>query len=204
METTKVILQGGGQHALVVMDCLLSQGAEVIALFDPKFDDHLFDIPQRGEYDPNFEPNAAAIIAIGENAIRKRVVEKTKHKFTNAMHSSVIFSRYSIMGIGNMILQGAIVQAQTTIGNHVIINTGTQVDHDCVVEDYTHLAPGVVLCGNVRIGEGAFVGAGAIVLPGKTIGAWATVGAGAVVVDDIPDHAVAVGNPAKIIKYVTV
>ena len=204
METTKVILQGGGQHALVVIECLLSQGAEVVALFDPKFDDHLFDIPQRGEYDPNFEPNLAAIIAIGENAIRKRVVGKTKHKFTNAIHSSVIFSRYAIIGTGNMILQGAIVQAQTTIGNHVIINTGTQVDHDCLVEDYTHLAPGVVLCGNVRIGEGAFVGAGAVVLPGKTIGAWATVGAGAVVVDDIPDHAVAVGNPAKIIKYSTV
>lgn len=204
MEITKVILQGGGQHALVVIDCLLSQGAEVVALFDPKFDDHLFDIPQRGEYDPDFEPNAAAIIAIGENAIRKRVAGKTKHKFTNAIHSSVIFSRYAIIGTGNMILQGAIVQAQTTIGNHVIINTGSQVDHDCVVEDYTHLAPGVVLCGNVRIGEGAFVGAGAIVLPGKTIGAWATVGAGAVVVDDIPDHAVAVGNPARIIKYVTV
>lgn len=204
METTKVILQGGGQHALVVIDCLLSQGAEVVALFDPKFDDHLFDIPQRGEYDPNFEPNAAAIIAIGENAIRKRVAGKTKHKFTNTIHSSVIFSRYAIIGTGNMILQGAIVQAQTTIGNHVIINTGSQVDHDCVVEDYTHLAPGVVLCGNVRIGEGAFVGAGAIVLPGKTIGAWATIGAGAVVVDDIPDHAVAVGNPARIIKYVTV
>lgn len=203
MATTKIIVQGGGQHARVVLDCMLSQDVNVVALFDPTYTGHLFGIPQRGKYDPGFEPDAAAIVAIGDNAVRKRVVENTKHKFANTIHGSVIFSPYAVMGVGNMVLHGVIVQAQTTIGNHVIINTGAQVDHDCVVKDYVHLAPGVILCGNVHIGEGAFVGAGAIIIPGRRIGAWATVGAGAVVVEDIPDHAVAVGNPAKVIKYTT-
>lgn len=198
---TNIILQGGGQHARVVLDCMLSQGANVVALFDARRSGHLFGVLYRGAYDPEFEPDAAAIIAIGDNVIRKRVAEKTTHKFTNTIHSSVTFSRYAVMGVGNMVLQGAIVQAQATIGNHVIINTGAQVDHDCVVGDYAHLAPGVILCGDVHIGEGAMVGAGATVIPGIKIGAWATVGAGAVVVADIPDYAVAVGNPARIIKY---
>jgi len=203
MATPKIILQGGGEHARVVLDCMLSQGANVVALFDPKYTGHLFGVTQRGAYDPDFESDAVAIIAIGDNAIRKRVAEKTKHKFTNTVHSSAFFSRYAVMGVGNMVLQGAIVQAQTTIGNHVIINTGAQIDHDCVVEHYAHLAPGVILCGNVNVGEGAFVGAGATIIPGKRIGAWSIIGAGAVVIDDIPDYAVAVGNPAKIIKYIT-
>jgi sugar O-acyltransferase (sialic acid O-acetyltransferase NeuD family) len=203
MVTGKIILLGGGQHARVVLDCLLSQQGHVVALFDSRYEGDLFGVPQRGEYDPDFEPGAFSIVAIGDNAIRKRVVEQTKHVFTNAVHSSAIFSQRASMGVGNMILHGAIIQAQVSIGNHTIINTGSQVDHDCVVEDYAHLAPGVILCGDVSVGEGALVGAGATIIPGKKIGAWATIGAGAVVTKDIPDHAVAVGNPARIIRYNT-
>ncbi len=200
MATTKVLLQGGGGHAKVVLDVLLSEGIIVPALVDAKFTGDVFGVPRMKEYDPTFERDAFVIVAIGDNAIRKQVAEVTKHRFTNAIHRSAIISSSVTMGSGNMILHGAIVQAQSMIGNHVIINTGAQIDHDCVVEDYAHIAPRVVLCGNVSVGEGALIGAGATVIPGKKIGKWATVGAGAVVVTDIPDFAVAVGNPARVIK----
>jgi acetyltransferase-like isoleucine patch superfamily enzyme len=52
----------------------------------------------------------------------------------------------------------------------------------------------------VRVGDGAFVGIGAIVLPGVTIGENACVGAGAVVTKDVPPRSVAVGNPARIVS----
>lgn len=197
METTKVILQGGGEHARVVLDCLLGQGMEVLALFDPKYEGHLFNVPQRGQYDPAFAPEAAAVVAIGSNAVRKKVVGFTTHSFTNAVHPSAIISPFASVGVGNMILHGSIIQPQAKIGNHVIINTGAQVDHDCVISDYVHLAPGVVLCGTVQVGEGAFVGAGAVVIPGVKIGAWSTVGAGSVVIRDVPDGARVAGNPAR-------
>lgn len=201
MAIHKVILQGGGEHARVVLDCLLSQQTQVIALFDPKYDDELFGVPQRGAYDPDAEPGALAIVAIGDNKIRKRVVSLTRHSFTNAIHGSVIISPFASVGTGNMLLHGVIIQAQVQIRNHVIVNTGAQVDHDCVIEDYAHIAPGAVVCGAVQIGEGSFIGAGATVIPGKKIGAWSVIGAGAVVIQDIPDYAVAVGNPARIIKF---
>ena len=200
MATTKVLLQGGGGHAKVVLDLLLGEGIVVPALVDAKFTGDMFGVPRMKEYDPTFERDAFVIVAIGDNAIRKRVAESTKHTFTNAIHRSAIISSSVTLGLGNMILHGAIVQAQSTIGNHVIINTGAQVDHDCVVEDFAHIAPRVVLCGNVTVGEGTLIGAGATVIPGKKIGKWATIGAGAVVVKDIPDFAVAVGHPARIIK----
>ena len=200
MATTKVLLQGGGGHAKVVLDLLLGEGIVVPALVDAKFTGDMFGVPRMKEYDPTFERDAFVIVAIGDNAIRKRVAESTKHTFTNAIHRSAVISSSVTMGLGNMILHGAIVQAQSTIGNHVIINTGAQVDHDCVVDDYAHIAPRVVLCGNVSVGEGTLIGAGATVIPGKKIGKWATIGAGAVVVKDIPDFAVAVGHPARIIK----
>jgi sugar O-acyltransferase (sialic acid O-acetyltransferase NeuD family) len=157
-ETHSVILQGGGDHARVVLDCLLDSNVKVVAIFDPKFSGEMFGVPQRGKYDPDAEPSAKAIIAIGDNRIRRTVAESTKHKFTTAIHSSALISSRSSIGEGSMILHGAIIQAKAQVGRHAIINTAAQVDHDCIVGDFVHLAPGVVLCGSVSIGEGAFVG----------------------------------------------
>ncbi|MEP6735466.1 MAG: acetyltransferase [Chryseolinea sp.] len=201
METSRIILIGGGQHAQVVLDSLMEQGADVLAVFDPLKKADLFGVPQRGEYEPSFEPAALAIVAIGDNAMRKKVSERVSHQFTSTVHPSVIFSRFASMGTGSMVLHGAIVQVLAKIGDHVIVNTGAQIDHDCVIGNFAHIAPRVALCGNVRIGEGAWIGAGATVVPGRTIGRWATVGAGATVVEDVPDYAVVVGTPARIIKY---
>ena len=49
---------------------------------------------------------------------------------------------------------------------------------------------------------GASIGAGAVILPGITIGRWAMIGAGAVVTRDVPDHAIVLGNPARLTGYV--
>ena len=57
--------------------------------------------------------------------------------------------------------------------------------------------------GAVRIGEGADIGVGAIVLPGRSIGRGAIVGAGAVVTADVPDGAVVAGSPARLLRYRT-
>ncbi len=59
----------------------------------------------------------------------------------------------------------------------------------------------VITCRPVRICKGAWIGAGSTVLPGVTVGKHAIVGAASVVTKSIPDYAVAVGNPARVIKY---
>lgn len=58
----------------------------------------------------------------------------------------------------------------------------------------------VVKAAEIHIKKNAWLGARVIVLPGVTIGANAIIGSGAVVTKDIPDNAVAVGNPARVIK----
>jgi acetyltransferase-like isoleucine patch superfamily enzyme len=55
--------------------------------------------------------------------------------------------------------------------------------------------------GNVEIGDDAWIGISAIILPGVSIGKGAVVGAGAVVTKNVPDYGIAVGVPAKVIKY---
>jgi acetyltransferase-like isoleucine patch superfamily enzyme len=52
----------------------------------------------------------------------------------------------------------------------------------------------------VRIGDGSWIGHGAVILPGVTIGRHVVVGANSVVTSDIPDFSVAVGSPARVIR----
>lgn len=52
----------------------------------------------------------------------------------------------------------------------------------------------------VSIGDGSWLGANVVVLPGVTIGQHVAVGAGAIVTTDLPDYSIAVGNPARVIK----
>ena len=103
-----------------------------------------------------------------------------------------------VPGAGTVEFAGAMIQPGTVIGEHVIINTSASVDHDCVLGNFVHIAPGTHLAGNVRIDEGSFMGIGSAAIPGVRIGAWTTVGAGAVVVRELMDKVVAYGVPAKV------
>ncbi len=101
------------------------------------------------------------------------------------------------IGRGTIVMHGAIVNANTEIGENCIINSGAIVEHDCKVDSHSHIAPGAILNGNVRIGRGVLIGSGAVVMPGIKIADYAIVGAGAVVTHNIYKPGVYVGLPAK-------
>lgn len=197
----QVIVYGGGGHAKVVLDTLLQSGVAVREVVDPRMDGELFGVKKVKSISLPLGAGTSAIIAIGDNRTRKQISNEVASDFFSAIHPSATISGFSSVGEGSMILHRAIIQAGTTLGKHVIMNTASQVDHDCMISDYVHIAPGAILCGNVIVGEGTLIGAGAVVKPGIRIGAWATVGSGAVVVKDVSDNAVVVGNPARILKY---
>jgi sugar O-acyltransferase (sialic acid O-acetyltransferase NeuD family) len=199
---SEYILIGGGQHAGVVLDVLLSLQVKVHAVYDPKYSGKLFGIDQLGDYQPDSFSNARAIVAIGNNATRKKVSQSVKHSFGQAIHSSSQVSSFAIVGEGTVLFHNCIIQANAKVGNHVIINTGAQADHDCVIDDYAHLAPGVILCGTVEIGEGTLVGAGATIIPGIKVGRWSVIAAGAVVTQNVPDNTMVAGVPARVIKSI--
>jgi acetyltransferase-like isoleucine patch superfamily enzyme len=59
-----------------------------------------------------------------------------------------------------------------------------------VIEDFVHVAPGAVVCGNVQIGEGTLIGANAVIAPNLKIGKWCQISAGSSIFEDIPDNTV--------------
>lgn len=58
----------------------------------------------------------------------------------------------------------------------------------------------ILTCKPIHIKKGAWIGAGASILAGVTVGEYAIVGAGAIVTKDVPDYAVVVGSPARVVK----
>ena len=112
---------------------------------------------------------------------------------------TVVLPKNVTIGKGVTVMNGALMMAAggITIEDKVLIAANVKLisnNHDPYERD-------VLTCKPVVIKEGAWVGAGATILPGVTVGKYAIIGSDSVVTKDIPDYAVAVGNPAKVIKY---
>lgn len=192
-------LYGASGHAKVIIDIAEANNIAIEGLFDDNLD--LKTLLGFQIQDPSkIKVNDKLLVSIGNNTIRKKVVESLSVDFISLVHPSAIISQRCKIGAGTVVMQGAILQADVIIGNHVIINTASSIDHECFIDSYAHISPNSTLCGNVSIGEGTWIGAGTTILPGVNIGKWCTIGAGSVVTKDIPDFSLAVGNRCKIIK----
>ncbi len=192
---------GASGHAKVVLDILLSNDISVSSIVDdnPKVD-FLLSIPVVKTSAFKVNNSSKFIIAIGDNWVRKEIVERHHFNYLTAIHQKAIISSFALIGEGSVVMPQVVVNAAATIGKHCILNSGSIVEHDCVLSDYVHISPNASLAGNVAVGEGTQIGIGASVIQGVTIGKWTTIGAGAVIIEDVPDFAVVVGNPGRVIK----
>jgi sugar O-acyltransferase (sialic acid O-acetyltransferase NeuD family) len=144
-----------------------------------------------------------AVCAIGTTLRSRftRQVEELGVPFTALVHPTARISTRSTLGDGTIASVGVAVAAETQVGRHVILNRGVLVGHHTTIGDHVTLGPGANVAGKCRIGAGAYVAMGALVLDRVSVGADAVVAAGAVVTRDVPPRGVAVGMPARVIKY---
>lgn len=151
------------------------------------------------------------VIGIGDSSIRESIAERFKNKlnFTNLIHPSATFgdSQRSAVErrVGNIFAAGARLTSGIEVGDFCIFNQNITVAHDCQIGSYVHIAPGANISGNVRLGNGCWIGAGAVINQGSSsekleIGAYTTIGSGAVVLNNCAPEAVYAGVPAKRLK----
>ncbi|MDP3719103.1 MAG: transferase [Acidobacteriota bacterium] len=139
----------------------------------------------------------------GSTAVRHETtlaIKRAGGRMVNLIHPNVDLTMVHL-GEGLYVQEAVILQAAVSLGDNTSIHMGALIGHETVVGESVFIAHGVSVSGCCRIGDGTFVGTNASILPRRSIGRWATIGAGAVVTKDVPDHAVVVGNPGKIIKY---
>ena len=199
----KVYIFGCSGHAKVIIDILLLMNVKIVSILDDKpIYSELLGFPvfdyNRVEF---LNPDNQLIIAVGDNATRKNLSKRWKGQYKIAIHPKAIVSSFSTINDGTVVMASAIINSGARIGKHVIINSGALIEHDCTINDFAHISPMASLAGSVLVGEGTQIGINATIRQGINIGKWATIGAGAVIVKDVPDYAVVVGNPGKIIRY---
>jgi len=210
----KIVVIGAGGHARVILDVLKAQGGhEIIGIIDKNHhpDENLEGVPILCTFDKlpeliSKEGVEGAIVAVGDNHIRKNYYNELKKlglKLVNAIHPSASIASNVELGEGIVICRETIVCVDAKIGNNCILNSGAIIEHQDILEDHVHIAPGVNLAGRVTVKEGSFVGIGSNVIQRITIGKNSIIGAGSIVIEDIPNNVVAVGTPAKVVKEVT-
>jgi sugar O-acyltransferase (sialic acid O-acetyltransferase NeuD family) len=204
-----VVFVGGGGHASVLLDLARADPAlRVVGYVAPEEgvlsaagverlgdDDCAEDLIRRG-----ITRAVLGVAGMRDNVHRQAVFERWRalgFTFVSLRHLSAVVSPRCRCGEGLQVMPGAVINAGTSLGTNVIVNTRAVIEHDCVLQDHVHMAPGAVACGGVAIGAGSLVGAGSVIVPSVVVGAGAIIAAGSVVVRDVAAKEVVGGVPAR-------
>lgn len=144
-----------------------------------------------------------------ENIARNSGVPLLDIKNINARiePGAVIRDRVKI-GDNAVIMMGAIVNIGAEIGEETMIDMNAVLGGRAIVGKRCHIGAGTVLAGVIEppsaqpviVEDDVVIGANAVIIEGVRVGKGAVVAAGAVVLQDVPAGAVVAGNPAKIVK----
>lgn len=178
---TDVVIVGFGGHALSVVDSVKRKGQfNIIGYTDRKPTQYEVQFPYLGSdeileqlyKDIGVKCAILGIGYMGKGTIRRDIFEKLKaigYEFPIIIDPSAIVSKSAIVEEGCFVGKNAIVNAHAQVGKMCIINTGAIVEHECRVGDFSHVAVGATLCGQVRVGKECLIGANATVIQCRKI-----------------------------------
>lgn len=206
----KIIVMGYGGHGKSVVDSIISSGMYEIVGYTDVEDRHAESIAYLGTdenlmtlFQNGVENIAFGIGYMGKSKVRDKLYENVKKigfHLPPIIDPTAAIAADAVIQEGCFIGKRAVVNAGALISRMCIINTGAIVEHENNIDEYTHVAVGAVLCGNVTVGKHCLVGANSTVIQGTRIGDDVIVGAGSVVLNDIADSQIVAGVPARIIK----
>ena len=200
MDTTKTLaIIGKSGHGKVIADIAYLNGYQHILWID---DDGSKNLPNIEDFLQNYA-HLPAVIAIGNNTIRKTIYTKLKaHNITlpTLIHPSAVISPSALIQEACVVMPLVVVNADAKVSEGVILNSASVIEHDNIIEAFTHISPNVALAGNVHIKTLTHIGIGCNVIQGISIGTQCIIAAGSSVITNIPDSVMAAGTPAKIKK----
>jgi len=188
---------GCTDKALGLSERSLGEGKSLRILGD---DDILPELAER-------HPGLCGVLALGPELmdVRARLVrtlDRVGISPVTVAHPRSIVSKLAKLGGGTVVSGGAIINAGTETGPHCALAAGAVIDHDTLLGTNVFVGQGARVSSYVRLEDNVAIELGACVNSRVCVGAGARVTGGAFVNTDVPDHAVVMGVPARVVRYV--
>lgn len=152
------------------------------------------------EWEP--QENQVFVMAIGDPDKKEKLVTLLKSKgakFTSVIHPTAIISEFSKVGEGLIVYPYSGISPNVRVGSFVTLNAHSGIGHDAQIGDYCTISSFCDIMGGVDLGHKVFLGSHVSVIPEKKIGEGAFVATGSVVMSNIKAGARVMGYPAA--KY---
>ncbi|MCX6232347.1 MAG: NeuD/PglB/VioB family sugar acetyltransferase [Bacteroidetes bacterium] len=153
----------------------------------------------------HFINNPEFILGLGNPSLRKMLSVKLIEqggKLISIIAKSSSIGHFDVqLENGINIMQNAMISNSVRVEMGTLINAFVSIHHDVIIEEFCEVSPHAILLGGCKIGAFTYIGTNATILPNIIIGNNVVVGAGALVTKNLPDNAVAIGVPARIIYF---
>lgn len=212
MNKKNLILLGGGGHCKSVIDVAESAGYNILGVLDvlENVGKSVLNYKVLGTDDdiPLYVDKAEFMITVGQimtPTIRKNIADKVevaKGRLATIIAPDAYVSQYAEVDEGSIIMHRAFLNAEAKVGKNVIINTFTNIEHEVEIGDFCHLSIGVMVCGNVKVGNDVFVGSQSVINQGIKIVDGSVIGSLTCVNRNISENGIYAGNPARFIKKI--
>ena len=199
-----VSIVGYSGHGYVCLDVINKLNLDVKGYYDLKENiNNPYSLNYLGS-ENNAEKNEMLFISIGDNLSRKNIInrlsEVKKNLDLSLIHPSSSISKFSKISNQVLVCSNVVINPLATIKTGCIINSSSVIEHECYIDEFSHIAPSATLCGNVKIGKLCLIGANSVVLPNLKVGDNTIVGAGTIVTKNIPPNSIVFGKSQKIIS----
>ncbi|MAR78139.1 MAG: acetyltransferase [Gammaproteobacteria bacterium] len=199
-----VSIIGYSGHGYVCLDIINKLNIDVNGYYDLKKNLHNpYGLNYLG-LENNAEKGEQLFVSVGDNLTRKNITlklsESKKNLDISLIHPNSSISKFSKISNQVLICSNVVINTLATIKTGCIINSSSVIEHECFIDEFSHIAPSATLCGNVKIGKLCLIGANSVILPNLMIGDNTIIGAGTVVTKNIPPNSIVYGKYQKIIS----
>lgn len=208
-----IIIIGASGHGGMVLDCIRKEGRYRVLGFVDSF-------KKKGTKQSGLKVLGSeldlpwliwklniqgAIVAIGNNWIRKGIVDKISKiaptlEMVTTIHPNATIALSAKIGRGNFIAPGALVNANSQIGDFCILNTNSSLGHDGKMGNFSSISSGVCTGGQLILGAYSAISLGVNVIENISVGEHSLIGAGSLVIDHVDAYSMVYGSPARFIR----